>query len=86
MCRGILGGSTRVCQAPEVLAYDLVTQQFHFLVSTLDKHVQVQKKVQGNLCIVFFCNKGKTANRCQSRGQWLNNPKVHSCCGLLCNI
>lgn len=41
MWRGILGGSIRVCQAPEVLAYDMVTQQFHFLVSTPAKSVQV---------------------------------------------
>lgn len=54
MWRGILGGSTWVCQAPEVLAYDLVTQQFHFSVSTVDKHVQVQKRVQGCLHIVLF--------------------------------
>lgn len=43
-----------MCQAPEVLAYDMVTQQFHFLVSTPDKHVQVKEKVRGCLCIVLF--------------------------------
>lgn len=76
--RGILGGSTRVCQAPEVLAYDLVTQQFHFLVSTLKKNVQVQKNIQRCLHIVLFAIRKNWKQMCIG-GQWLNNLKfIHA--------
>lgn len=68
----------QVCEAPEVLAYDLVTQQFHFLVSPLEKCVQVQKKVQKCLHIVLFAIR-ENWKQTSIGGQWLNNQKfIHA--------
>lgn len=56
MERGILGRSNRVCRAPVVLVCDSMTQQFYFLVSAIDKCVQIQPEVPGCLCIALFKN------------------------------